>query len=87
MGLTVKNKNNYELSDDINNFFSLPIDEPKSNSINYDDLKVSIYGANLDNEEKANIINKINNLKIVKNDKERNKLLKEIEEFKYFHNL
>lgn len=85
MGLTYKNNNNYNLSDDIANFFSLPIEEEKTN---YQELKAKIYQMNnIDKEEKANIINKINSLTINKPNSINNKIVKEIEEFKVKYNL
>lgn len=80
MGLTIKNKNNYELSDNIASFFSLPIEEEKEK--NTEVLKEKIYKLKIDNEEKANIINKINLQATTKSKKEQATLQKEIEAFK-----
>lgn len=88
MGLTVKNKTSYELGNNLTEFFSLPIEEHEINEINslkdYNELKNNIYLLDIDIEEKANIINKINSLK---NKKDKNKLIKEIENFKKMYNL
>lgn len=80
MGLTIKNKNNYELSDNIASFFSLTIEEEKEK--NTEVLKEKIYKLKIDNEEKANIINKINLQATTKSKKEQATLQKEIEAFK-----
>lgn len=80
MGLTIKNKNNYELRDDIASFFSLPVEEEKKEK--KEALKEKIYKLKIDNEEKANIINKINLLETTKSRKERTALQKEIDSFK-----
>lgn len=86
MGLTVKNKTVFELADDVTNFFSLPIEEAKTTSA-YNELKNDIYSLNIDNEEKANILNKISSYNTTKSDKEKNKLKKEIEKFKTDYDL
>ena len=52
MGLTIKNKNTFELTDDLASIFSLPIEETKED---YQSLKEDIYSLKIDNEEKANI--------------------------------
>lgn len=88
MGLTVKNNNNYDLSENLANFFSLPI-EDDLNSQKKDDyqvLKNKIYKLNIDKEEKANIINKINSLDN-SSTKEKKTLLNEIEKFQKKYNL
>ncbi len=85
MGLTVKNKNNFELSEDISSFFSLPINEPIVDD--YETLKKQIYALKIDSEEKANIINKINSLNQLKTMKETTKIKKDIESFKEKYNL
>lgn len=84
MGLTIKNKNTFELTDDLASIFSLPIEETKED---YQSLKEDIYSLKIDNEEKANIINKINKLSTIKNIKEKKKIIEEIEEFKYNYNI
>ena len=74
MALTIKNNNSFELSDNLTNFFSLPNDNDKED--NYDNLKSIIYTLDLDNEEKANILNKISLLNTTTSIKEKNKLKK-----------
>lgn len=82
MGETLKNKITYELNDDIANFFTLPIEETEP-KVDYKVLKAQIYQMkNIDKEEKANIINKINSLTINKPDSKQEVIIKEIEEFK-----
>ncbi len=87
MALKVKREENMTLTEELNNYFALPEDNdiflPKDN---YEDLKNKIYALKIDKEEKANIINKISSLK-TKNDFERKKIEKEIEEFKKLHNV
>jgi len=85
MGLTVKNKNSFELSENVSDFFTLPINEPIEE--NYENVKIAIYSLEIDVEEKANIINKINSLKQTKSLKETNKIKKEIESFKEKYNI
>ena len=80
MGLTVKNKTSYELGDNLTEFFSVPIEEP-TNQDEYSRLKDDIYKLDIDNEEKANIINKINSLKQAKTAHAKKKIQKEIEDF------
>lgn len=86
MGQTFKNKITYDLNDDIANFFSLPIEEPNE-EINYKLLKKQIYNLDIDSEEKANIINKINSLSTNKNEVLKDKIKKEIQEIKIKYNL
>lgn len=81
MGLTVKNKTSYELGENLTEFFSLPIDEPPKQD-EYNKIKDAIYKLDIDNEEKANIINKINSLKQIKTSTEKKKILKEITDFR-----
>ena len=80
MGLKIQNYNTYKLSDDVSNFFSVDIDEEKQES--YEDLKMDIYTLDIDSEEKANILNKINSIPFTKSAKEKQKIIKEIEVFK-----
>lgn len=79
MGLTIKNRNNFTLSDDLASVFSLPIEEKTED---YNSLKQNIFSLSIDNEEKANIINKINLLSTTKNTKTKREIIKEIEIFK-----
>ncbi len=79
MGLTIKNRNNFTLSDDLASVFSLPTEEKKED---YNSLKQNIFSLSIDNEEKANIINKINLLSTTKNTKTKREIIKEIEIFK-----
>lgn len=80
MGLTIKNKNSFELSEDLSSIFSLPKEEQDIKD--YEKLKEKIYKLNIDNEEKANILNKINLLSTKKTKAIQNKLIKEIDEFR-----
>lgn len=86
MGLTVKNKTVFELTDDVSNFFDLPIEEQKIKNA-YDELKKDIYSLDIDNEEKANILNKISLFNSTKSEKEKNKVKQEIEKFKMDYDL
>lgn len=86
MGLTVKNKNSFELSDNLTDFFSLPLEE-EANQNDYESLKDIIYSLDIDNEEKVNILNNLNLLKSSKSIKEKNKIKKEIESFKEKYNI
>lgn len=87
MGLTVKNKNEFVFGDEIANVFSFPMDIVEKEVDNYENLKPFIYDLDIDNEDKANIINKINSLKTMKSEKEKSKLKREIDEFKKKYNL
>ncbi len=80
MGLTIKNKTSYQLGNNLTEFFSIPLEEPIQND-EYRRLKDDIYKLDIDIEEKANIINKINSLNQTKNAFERKKVLQEIENF------
>lgn len=79
MSLTIKNRNNFTLSDDLASVFSLPTEEKTED---YNSLKQNIFSLSIDNEEKANIINKINLLSTTKNNKTKREIKKEIEIFK-----
>lgn len=83
MGLLEKNSNKYE-SEDVLSFFTIPEVEKK---VDYEELKNKIYSLKIDREEKANIINKINSLEIIKNKTEKDKILKEIESFRQKNNI
>ncbi len=86
MGLFVKNKNDFVLSNNITEFISIPSDNLLSDE-NYHKLKELIYSLNIDNEDKANIINKINSLSKINSPKERTKIINEIESFKIKYNI
>ncbi len=85
MGLTIKNKNNYELSDNLASFFALDVSEEPLPD--YTSLKLKVKEAKLDVEEKSNIINTINSLKNAKNIKEQKKIIREIDSLKDKYNL
>ena len=85
MGLKIQNKTNYDLSNNVANFFSIDIEEEKQES--FEDLKMNIYTLDIDSEEKANILNKINSIPFTKSAKEKNKIINEIEVFKNKYNL
>lgn len=80
MGLTIKNKTSYQLGNNLTEFFSVPLEEPIQND-EYRRLKDDIYKLDIDIEEKADIINKINSLNQEQNAVKKKKLLKEIETF------
>ena len=80
MGLTIKNKNNYELADNLASFFALDVEEDLLPD--YTSLKYKVYDSDLDTEEKSNIVNKINSLKVAKTMKEQQKIIREIESLK-----
>jgi len=86
VGLFVKNKNDFVLSNNITEFISIPSDNLLSDE-NYHKLKELIYSLNIDNEDKANIINKINSLSKINSPKERTKIINEIESFKIKYNI
>lgn len=86
MGLTVKNKNSYELGNNLTEFFSLPLEETKAPD-EYSRLKDDIYALDIDNEEKANILNKINSLNTTLSASQKRKIIKEIETFKNDYNI
>lgn len=83
MGQTLKNKITYDLSDDAYNFFSIPeLEDKKELDYDYKLLRAKIYKIDIDQDEKADIINKINSLTINKSFKEKEKIIKEINEFR-----
>ena len=86
MGLKIDNQTTYNFNDDIANYFNLEVSEPIRNN-DYEILKKEIYKLDIDSEEKANIINTINKLNIVKSTKDRKDLIKEIDNFKRTHKL
>lgn len=86
MSLTIKNKNSYELGNNLTEYFKIPIEEAKSPD-EYSRLKDDIYSLDIDNEEKANILNKINSLNTTISIYQKKKIIKEIEEFKNDNNI
>jgi hypothetical protein len=86
MGLKIDNQTTYNFNDDIANYFNLEVSEPIRNN-DYEILKKEIYKLDIDSEEKANIINTINKLNIVKSTKDRKELIKEIDNFKRTYKL
>ncbi len=80
MALTIKNKTSYELGNNLTEFFSIPIEETSDIS-EYSRLKDDIYSMDLDPEEKANILNKINSLNTTLSPATKRKIIKEIEQF------
>jgi predicted ribosome quality control (RQC) complex YloA/Tae2 family protein len=87
MGLTIKNKTSYELGNNLTEFFSLPVEIDNQEESSYSRLKDDIFKLDIDNEEKANIINKINSLSTIKNNSEKKKIITEIENFKKEYDL
>ncbi len=87
MGLTIKNKTSYELGNNLTEFFSIPVEIDDQEESAYSRLKDDIFKLDIDNEEKANIINKINSLSKIKNNNEKKKIITEIETFKKEYNL
>lgn len=87
MGLTIKNKTSYELGNNLTEFFSLPVEIDNQEESSYSRLKDDIFKLDIDNEEKANIINKINSLSTTKNNSEKKKIITEIENFKKEYDL
>lgn len=87
MGLTIKNKTSYELGNNLTEFFSLPVEIDNQEEYSYSRLKDDIFKLDIDNEEKANIINKINSLSTIKNNSEKKKIITEIENFKKEYDL
>lgn len=86
MGLKIDNQTTYNFNDDIANYFNLEVSEPIRNN-DYEILKKEIYKLDIDSEKKANIINTINKLNIVKSTKDRKDLIKEIDNFKRTYKL
>lgn len=85
MGLTYKNQNDYGLNDDISTYFSISSEPPAYDD--YSELKKTIYGLDIDIEEKANILNKINSLNTLNTSINKNKTIAEINDFKNKYNL
>lgn len=87
MGLTVKNQTNYELGDNLTEFFSVNIETAEVAIDAYRRLKDEIFKLDIDVEEKANIINKINSLSTITKESTRKKVIVEIESFKEEYDL
>lgn len=87
MGLTVKNKNEFVFGDEIANVFSFPLEVVEKEVENYENLKPFIYDLDIDNEEKAAIINKIGKLGTRISEKEKSKIKREIESFREEHHI
>lgn len=86
MGLKVQNNTTTRFNDDIQKYFNIDIEDSiKKND--YEILKKDIYNLDIDYEEKSNIINMINKISVTKSLKEKNTLIKKIEDFKKTHNL
>lgn len=86
MGLKVDNPTTYRFNEDVASYFDIEIGEPVRDN-DYELLKKKIYKLDIDSEEKANIINRINKLSITNSLKEKKELIKQIEDFKKLHNL
>ena len=86
MGLKVDNPTTYRFNEDVASYFDIEIGEPIRDN-DYELLKKKIYKLDIDSEEKANIINRINRLSITNSLKEKKELIKQIEDFKKLHNL
>lgn len=87
MGLTIKNQTNYELGDNLTEFFSVNIETAEISIDAYRRLKDEIFKLDIDVEEKANIINKINSLNTITKDSVKKKIIAEIDEFKEQYDL
>lgn len=81
MGIKVDNPTTYRFNDDVASFFDIEMSEPPRNN-DYELLKKEIYKLDIDSEEKANIINSIGKLNTSISQKEKNDLIKQIEQFK-----
>ncbi len=76
MSITVRGKSNFELADNLAQFFDLGIDdEPKED---YTALKHKVKDSKLDLEDKNHLINLINSLPTIKNPQEKDKVINEI---------
>ena len=85
MGLVTKKDTSFRLDESVSAFFDMPSLEEEEK--NYDELKIDINKLDIDIEEKANIINKINKLNFTTSPKEKKKINEEIKEFKNKYNL
>ena len=81
MGLKVRNTINYELGNNLTEFFDVPTSVPVQEDNIYDDVRDKIYELYLDVEEKANILSAISTYKTTNSFKEKKKLKQQIEEF------
>lgn len=86
MSLTIKNKNSYELGNNLTEYFKISLEESKSPD-EYSRLKDDIYALDIDNEDKVNILNKINSLNTTISSSQKKKIIKEIEKFKNDNNI
>ena len=84
MGLKVRNTINYELGNNLTEFFQLPTEVPDEDNKIYDDIKDKIYELYLDVEDKAEILNAISKYN---SQVEKKKLQKQIEQFIKEYNL
>lgn len=81
MGLKVKNTINYELGNNLTEFFQVPTEVPEEDVKVYDDIKDKIYELYLDVEDKAEILNTISKYNTTNSIVEKRKLQKQIEAF------
>ena len=87
MGLKVRNTINYELGNNLTEFFQIPTEVPDEDDRIYDDIKDKIYELYLDVEDKAEILNAISKYNNTNSRTEKKKLQKQIEEFIEKYNL
>ena len=87
MGLKVRNTINYELGNNLTEFFEVPVEVPDEDTNIYDDIKDKIYELYLDVEEKAEILNALSKYKTTNSLKEKKKLKEQIERFIKEYNL
>lgn len=87
MGLKVRNTINYELGNNLTEFFQIPTEVPDEENNIYDDIKDKIYELYLDVEDKAEILNAISKYKTTNSQVEKKKLQKQIEQFIKEYNL
>jgi len=87
MGLKVRNTINYELGNNLTEFFEVPTEVPDEDVNIYDDIKDKIYELYLDVEEKAEILNTISKYKTTNSMKEKKQLKTKIDKFIKEYNL
>lgn len=87
MGLKVRNTINYELGNNLTEFFEVPTEVPDEDANIYDDIKDKIYELYLDVEEKAEILNTISKYKTTNSMKEKKQLKTKIDQFIKEYNL
>lgn len=87
MGLKVRNTINYELGNNLTEFFEVPTEVPDEDVNIYDDIKDKIYELYLDVEEKAEILNTISKYKTTNSMKEKKQLKAKIDQFIKEYNL